>query len=762
MKNIVIIILLIFTNQYIFSQTGGKITGRVLDKFLQQPLEGVTVKLKKTDIKTGSDANGFFTLSDISDGTYSVEFSLLGYIPLIIDNVIVSRGRPADIYAQMELSQTEEIVVTAERFVKPMDLTTSVNSLQYEEIRRTPGGFEDIGRVIQTLPGISFVNDGRNDLIVRGGSPAENLFLVDNSYVPNINHFGSQGATGGPVSIINLEFVRDINFLTGGFSSRYGDKLSSVLEINQREGNRNRFMGNINLSATGFGAVFEGPIDKNKNGSYLISARRSYLDIVFNAAGFGFIPEYTSFQLKAVYDISKNNSITANIVGNIDKVRFNNDTQEKIEENENILTNNQWGYVSSIQLKSLLSSKSYSLLNLTRTYTNFFYSGRDINFNEIFKNQSKEGETTLKYEFFYLPSRNTQLEFGAGGKIINFQNEIKSASDTLFTYDPSTGSRYIIPPVSLDDDNNAIKGFAYTQFTYRFFNRLKISFGLRWDYFNFIQTKNYISPRTSLSFLLMQNFSLNLSYGIFYQSPSYLWLISNPSNKNLKNIRADHYVAGLEYIPREDLKITFEAYYKDYSNYPVSELRPYFILANNGGNFLRPQDFPLEPLISAGSGYSRGIEFFLQKSLTERLYGTVNISLFDARYKSLDGTERRSDFDNRYLITINGGYRLGRNWEFSSKIRFYGGRPYTPINPTDGTQDITQYNSARLPDYFAIDIRAEKRWNFSKWTLVTYIDIQNITGRKNITGYEWNKFKNKIEANESIGILPTIGINAMF
>lgn len=760
--NVLIILFSIVYTINIFAQNNGEINGRVTDKLSQQPIIGAVIEIVQINLKTGTDENGYFFLSNIPNGIYSVKFTSIGYIPLIKDFISVNSGNSLNLSAELELTSTEDINVEAERFEKPLDISNSFKNLSFEEIRRSPGGFEDIGRVIQTLPGVSFENDGRNDLIVRGGAPSENLFLVDGAPVPNINHFGSQGATGGPVSIIDLNFIREVNFLTGGFSARYGDKLSSVLDIKLREGNRKNFMGNLNLSATGLGGILEGPIGKNKKGSWLFSARRSYLDLVFNAAGFGFIPEYNSAQFKGVYDLNEHNILTFNLIGNLDKVRFNNETEENRQDNENILKNNQYGYSGSVELKSLVTDKSYSRIILSRNFTNFDYSGRDANFVEKFKNQSDESETDLKAEYNFVSGSSMEISVGAEGKLINFNNEIKTSQDTLYTIDPSTGNRYILPALNFLTSNTTYKGAAFIQLTNRIFKLLKLNLGLRYDYFDFINKKSYFSPRASATLNILYNFNLNFSYGIYYQSPSFIWLVSNPQNVNLQNIRADHYIAGVEYLFSKDSKATIEVYYKKYSNYPVSTFRPYFILANNGGNFETTSAFGLEPLISEGTGWAKGIEFYFQKTLSEKFYSTVNLSLFRAKYTSLDGIERASDFDNGVLFVANGGYIAGKGWELSSKFRFIGGRPYTPINPVNGTQIISLYNSERLPDYYSFDIRVDKRWNFSKWTLVTYVDIQNITGKKNITDYKWNKYTKLIESNKSLGVFPTIGINAMF
>lgn len=760
-----LIIIVSFLSNKIYAQPSGEITGKVVDKLSQQPLIDATVSVIQNEkvlevIKT--DINGSFKISYIPVSSYTLRFNLIGYVPLLIDNIVVRSGSPVNVLADLNIISTDEIIVREERFSTPTDISNSYKSLYYEEIRSSPGGFEDVGRVLQTLPGVSFVNDGRNDLIVRGGSPSENLFLIDNTVVPNINHFGSQGATGGPISIINLNLVREVDFITGGFSARYGDKLSSVLLIKLREGNREKFFGDINLSATGFGGVFEGPLGSRRQGAWLFSIKRSYFDLIFNALSLGFIPEYTSIELKAVYDLNKKNMLTLNAIGNIDKVRFNNDDLENLQDNENYLKNNQKGYVNSYELKSILSKKSFAIINFARTFNSFDYSARDSLFTEVFKNRSKEGEINLKTEYFLLPSLSTQLQFGGGWRFVHFTNDIKQDQDTSFYINPLTSNAYILPSLNISADNSTVKAFIYTQVTQTLFNRLKLNVGIRYDYFKFINDKNYFSPRASLTIPLTKVFNVSFAYGIFYQSPSYIWLIANDQNRDLKNIRSDHYIAGVEFFFSSDLRMTLETYYKKYSNYPTSSSRPFIILSNNGGNFEQKDEFGLEPLVSAGTGFSRGIEFFLQKALTANFYGIINFSLFEAKYKALDGVERESDFNNKFLLTILGGYKFGSGWEASAKFRLAGGRPYTPINPLNGERIVSQYNTARLPDFYRVDMRVDKRWNFKSWSLTTYIDIQNVLNRENITDKDWNKYGNYIEEKETIGILPSIGINVQF
>lgn len=759
-------VLLILTIQTIsFAQETSEVTGRVTEESTGLPLRRVAVSILSGEtLIAGSRTmpDGFFRITDVPVGEYTVRFNLIGYNTTLFDNVVVLSGEPTDMRVQLSIVSTEEISVEESRFVKPNDIANSIKSLRYEEIRRSPGGFEDVGRVLQTLPGVSFVNGGRNDVIVRGGAPTENLFVVDNAVVPNINHFGSQGATGGPVSILELDFVNEVDFISGAFPAKYGDKLSSVLDIRLRDGNRNEVLADINLSATGIGGVVEGPFGSGKKGSWLFSINRSYLDLIFNAAGFGFVPEYTSAQLKALYEFNQKNSLTVNFWGNLDKVRFNNEDEEDKQDNEEILQNNQKGYVNTYEYKNILSPNSVLKFNVGRTFSQFDYSGRDSSFTEIFSNNSDEGNTTVKTEYLLIPSGSTSFETGAGYTFVKSEADILRVADTTNFVDDATGTRYVLPDLDVENTISTGKAFAYAQLSQMFLRDFRLNLGLRYDYFGAIDEKNYISPRASIIYNATPKLNFSLGYGIFYQSPSLVWLSGYPENRSLKNIRADHYVAGIEYLFTSDLRVTLEGYYKEYSDYAASTIRPFIVLSNTGGDFEQTQDFGIEPLASKGSGHSRGIELYIQKALTTNYYGLISVSLFDAKYKALDGVERNSSFNNRYNFTILGGYKPGKEWEISGKFRWIGGRPYTPINPADGTQLVSLYNTEYLPDFNSLDLRVDKRWNFKGWTLITYIDVQNVYGKKNISDYRWNKYTRQIEANESIGVLPTIGINAIF
>jgi len=761
--NIIITVFAVFTLliNSTFAQELGSVSGFIADKNTQVLLKDINVEIIGTKLNTRSRSDGSFRINDVPVGIYSVRFTSVSYREYIEGSVVVSTGMEKELYIELIGVSTDEVVIEDMRFQMPIDATTSYKSLTSEEIRRFPGGLEDIGRVIQSLPGVSLTSDGRNDLLVRGGSPAENLFVVDGFETGNINHFGSQGSTGGPLSIINLDFVNRVNFLTGGFSAKYGDKLSSVVEIDQRMGNSNHFTGKVNLSGTGFGANFEGPLPFKNRSSWIVSARRSYLDFIFNAAGFGFVPEYTDFQLKADVMINKNNFLELNSFGALDKVRFNNETEKNRQDNARILTNNQNSYSAGFGWKTIISGNSYAVFSLARNFTNYFFSQRDTNFNEIFRNSSKEGEIQLKTEYFRKFGGSTFFSFGFAGKTIKLNYDIDKKADTLSAIDPNTGNRIVLPPVVILENSRTYKGYIYAELIQNIFRRVKVTAGVRYDYFALLNKKNYVSPRVSAAVTITPKLSFNAAWGIFRQSPSYIWLYGSDDNKKLEDIQAIHYISGIEYLFDESTRMTVEIYYKDYKYYPVSTQRKYLILANNSG-FETQNSFGLEELESRGTGNAKGLEILIQKSLTKSLYGSLSLSLSDAKYTALDGVERRSDWDNRYVFNLNAGYRIGVDWEFSAKFRLAGGRPYTPINPTDGTIDYSKYNTEILPVYHRLDVRAEKRWMFKHWALTTYVDIQNIYNRKNVYEYRWDQFKKEITTNSNLGILPTIGVSAEF
>lgn len=737
----------------------GTISGVVVNQVTQEPLPSANVQIVGTQLGAAASLDGSFVIDNIPIGTYQLRASSVGFQPLILSDIVVRVGTPADVRVQLQQSDIgiDEVEVTGSYFRKTPDAAVSIQRLSYEEIRRSPGGFEDVVRAISVLPGVAQAAPGRNDLVVRGGAPSENLFVVDNIEIPNINHFGTQGASGGPLSYFNLDFVRETAFTTGGFGVKYGDRLSSVLQIDVRDGRTDRLGGKLTLSASQFGLNAEGPY--SENGSFIFSARRSYLDLIFKAAGFSFVPEYWDFLGRVSHKIDPSNSVSFLAVGAIDDVSFFNDDAEKRFDNSRVLGTAQRQYVSGLSWKHLFGN-GFSTVTLGRSYVSYNGIQRDSLLRPMFANRSKEGETSLRGDLLLQLSNSTELSIGVQGKHIKFDanlalpNYVTPFGDTL--------------DVQVSDySTTGGKGSFYVQFVQHLARGLQWTLGGRAEYFSMIDKKFYVGPRTSLTYDLTERTSLNASAGVYYQNPSYIWLVANQANRNLKATRANQYIAGVEHLVRPDLKLRAEVFVKDYFDYPASINRPYLVLANTGGGFGGSDEnfasFGLDNLSSAGKGRSLGVEILAQKKLSEiPLYGLVSITLSNTQFTALDGIERPGAFDQQFIINLSGGYRFDERWEASAKFRFASGQPYTPFN-ADGTQNVAAYNSQRVKNAHSLDIRVDRRWNFSTWNLIAYIDIQNVYNNKFAGTVRWNARERKAETNESsIGLLPSIGVSAEF
>jgi hypothetical protein len=736
----------------------GSIVGHVKNNATLEGVVSATVILQGTTIGAATDIDGNFVIKNVPIGTYNVRVSALGFLPMVKTDVVVSVSKPADVHFLIMEStvELEGITVTTEYFQKSPDAPISVQTLGAEEIRRLPGGLEDVVRAISILPGVAQVQNGRNDLIVRGGAPSENLFVIDNIEISNINHFGTQGASGGPLSYINLDFVDETTFKTGGFGAKYGDKLSSVLTINLKDGREDRLGGKATISASQFGLNLEGPT--NEHGSFLFSARRSYLDFIFKAAGFGFVPEYWDFLGKVNYTLSPKDRLTILSVVALDNVKLFNDTEDKRYTNSRILASDQTQYLGGISWNHLMK-KGFTNVTLSQTFVGYNFIQNDSLLKPIFKSVSDEYETTLRGDVLFQLNKESEFSIGVVGKYIDFNSSIV-LPDTFFI-----GTT----PLKVDATlaTTAAKSAGYVQYSRSLRNDLRITLGGRIDYFNLIKENVAFSPRFALSYSLSPILTVSGSIGRYHQAPSYVWLVANPANRNLNYVAVDQYVAGIEYLFRSDVKLSLEGYVKQYSNYPASTVRRYLVLANTGAGFGGSQDgyasFGLDPLVSAGSGEAHGLELFLQKKLSEvPCYGLVSISWNEAQFKALDGISRSSSFDQRWIINVGGGYILNELWEFSGKFRIATGRPYTPYLP-GGIQNVAAYNTVRIDANHSLDVRVDRRWNFNDWNLITYIDIQNIYNRKAVDVPVYDARTNEVkQTGGSIGLLPSIGVSAEF
>ena len=756
-----LLLLLLIAPTAVFSQKSydGIILGTIIDAETQSPVEDAVIEILNTGNKTTTDSTGNFFFQNLKYDSYQIKISGTGYDPLIKSDLIVYASKPLELIIKLNSKGiiTDQIDVEANYFQKSSDVNISSLNLDFEEIRRAPGATEDISRMIQTIPGVSIGNDQRNDIIVRGGSPAENLILIDGIEIPNINHFGTDGSTSGAIGFINVKFIQETGILTGGFPTTFGDKLSSVIDINFREGSKKKFYSDINLSIAGFGGIFEGPL--SEKGSYLFSVRRSYLELIKNSIRLTSVPNYWDFNLKADYEISPKDKITLIGLLGLDKIDFSEESAENNPYGNS--QDDQKTFAAGINYKKLFK-KGFIQTVLSDSYTDNYIVQIDGQSALIkFENKANNNEIILKSDLNYQLSSNLSLNTGIGGKYAGIKNYLFLKGDT-------NAAGFVFDTINADSKFNAVKLFGHANLTSKFLkDRLVVNTGVRLDYFDYIRLKTYFSPRIGASYKITPVTSLNAAAGIYYQSPEYIWLSSHPDNKNLNSIRSDHYILGLDHFFSGDLKATVELFYKNYKDYPVWKDIPTYILIDGGTEF-GPNI--VGEAVSAGTGYVKGIDVSLQKKLSSQkgLYGIINYSYINTGFTALTGGEKPGAFDPGHQFTLIAGYQFSSGWLAGLKFKYSGGRPYTPLD-YDASKRVNRevyatddFNSSRYPYYMRIDMRVDKKFDFSKASLVCYIELQNLFDRENIYSYYWNEDNKKPGTIYQWAFFPVGGISIQF
>lgn len=747
--------LLIFMAFPAKAQNNGRISGSVVDKATQKPLPLTSIVLEGTDKGTVADSNGLFRITGIELKTYNISFSLTGYKKLTLYNVIINAGNEITFNAELEPDAgelTEVIVKTNRRTAKAATLETplSVQRLTSEEIKSNPGGNFDISKVIQTLPGVGGGSQGggfRNDIIIRGGGPNENVFYLDGIEVPVINHFQTQGSAGGPQGILNVSFIEDVKLSSSAFDARYDNALSSVFQFRQRTGNPNKLQGNIRLSATELAATFEGPLAKNKKTTFLASARRSYLQLLFSAIDLPIRPNYWDFQTKITHHLNKKTTLSFIGIGAIDEFSFaaiKDATPEKLY----VLNSNpiigQWTYTAGINLKRLIKNGFINIALSRNSFDNDIKQFEDnklqLPAQQTLSYQSRETENKFRIDVNKIIN-GWKLAYGAVAQVAEFDNNTFNVIRKELRDDIGN----IIQPGVTVNFSSPLKSFLryglFAQAGKRFFdNRLGVSGGFRTDMNTFTTHGNNglqtLSPRMSFSYVLTDKWTANASVGRYYKIPPYtiLGFADNNNvlvNKSSKYQRSDHYAAGIEFLPNDGLRFTAEGFYKDYANVPVS-VRNGISLANLGGDF---NVLGNEAVATNGKGRAYGFEFFAQHKLTNRFFGILSYTFYRSKYSGANGVLIPSSWDNQHLLSVTWGYKFPRNWELGLKFRYQGGSPYSPFDEPasranflslgQGVFDYTRLNTLRLGGFNSSDVRIDKKWNFRKITIDLFLDVTN-------------------------------------
>ena len=786
MKKNVLFLLLLGLLTTVSAQPTHRIKGTVIDKASRQPLEFINVLVLGLGRGGVTDAEGHFNIGEVPPGIYRLQASAVGYKTILTPEYIVStKDLTIQIETEENLTELEGVTVTASPFRRDPESPVGLRVIGLQEIEKSPGANRDISRIVQSYPGVAFSPAGyRNDLIVRGGSPSENRFYLDGVEIPNINHFSTQGASGGPVGIINADLIREVNFYTGAFPTDRGNAMSSVLDFKLRDGDMERNSLKATLGASEVSLASNGHIGKKT--SYLVSVRQSYLQFLFDMLGLPFLPTFTDAQFKLKTRFNANNKLTILGLGGIDNMKLNTKLDgEKAEyilsylpkiQQETFTLGAVYRHYAGIHVQSVVVSHSY-LNNRNTKYLNIDESSAD---NLSLKLRSVEQETKFRIE-------NTST---LGNWKINF-----GANLDYSQYTNTTFQRVYIDEGRTFDYHTYLGMWRWGIFgTINYATtdeRFTASLGVRTDANNFSSGMkgmgDQLSPRLSLSYRLTDGLYLSGNAGLYYQLPPYTGLGFKDNNgawvnKYLRYMSVSQESLGLSWHPGNTFELSAEGFYKQYDKIPFS-IADGIPLACKGNDY---GVIGNEALSSTAQGRAYGIEILMKWLIAKKLNLASSFTLFKSEYRNNKQSEYiASAWDNRYIFNMSGTYNFPHNWSLGMKISCIGGAPYTPYDVEKSSlvtawnaqgrpyYDYTKYNTGRLPAFGQLDVRVDKTFYLKRCMLGFYIDLQNVTNSKfkqpdilMSTGVIENpsapmaeqRYKMKYITQKSGTLMPTLGI----
>lgn len=749
----------------------GAITG-IVTNHDSSPAVAVRVCALTTTRCVETDQSGAFRLTEIRVGEYQLEVSAPDRLPDPSTSVAVRAGLENHIRITLPATDVVKASITVSEpvFVAPEEIKTSSFLVERQEVFKSSVAQMDVSRYIQSLPGVGVGRSAmRNDLIVRGGSQLENLFVVDNIEIPNINTFANFASAGGLTSVLDADLIRDVNFMTGGYPAPFINRTSSVLQIAAREGNRDQFSARLSMSILTGGVILEGPLGRRKKGSWVTSVKRSFLEAipaVFDSSP----PIIYTFNTKALYDLTPQDRIWAVNFSSLDSVRLKPNLDSKETESQGVDLNYKGRrFATGINWQHLFGESgvglfgfSHSEAHVNQTMKDVLRYGLPVETTPImYREKSSEGESTLKYDLTIASGGFGKIQ--VGGSFKTFRNHYNTAAPHGVD-NPFSPDRDVNPFILLKNRTSYQSG-AYFQSTRNLTSRLNLTWGGRFDNYQMLGRTRF-SPRIGISYKVNDKLSIRSSYGHYYQQPLYLLLETFPQNRTLTPIRSTHMVVGLTYVLGPTVRMTVEAYQKDYKDYPVSLQFPSFSLASAGDTFDVTEI--LMPYTSAGRGRARGLEFFIEKKFRDRWFAQANLSISSTKFSGLDGIRRPGTYDYPVVLNFVMGYKLTKKWDVSTSFRAMSGRPYTPFNEALSTEqnreiyDLNRINGLRAPAYFRPDIRLDRTFTVHEKPLLFWVGVQNIFNRRYVTGVEWNQNTNRPQAARQEGVFPLIGIDWKF
>lgn len=774
-----------------FSQTQGyAVRGKVIDRLTRQGVPYANVMIEgKAGVGAATDSTGVFLIPKVAPGICRLIVSCLGYKGTVSSEYMISAGTPLiEIELAEDNNALDEVTVTPSVFRRTTESPVSLRVIGLQDMEKNPGSNRDVSRIVRSYPGVSFSPIGyRNDLIVRGGGPAENRFYMDGIEIPNINHFSTQGASGGPVSIVNADLIREINFYTGAFPANRSGALSAVLDFSLRDGDPDKqtFKGTLGASEISL----SGSGHFNKRTTYLFSIRQSYLQLLFKMLGLPFLPNYIDGQVKIKSRLSDSDELTFLALAGIDKMKLN--TDEKGEDAEYLLS-----YLPQINQETFTVGASYRHYAGHHTQSIYLSHNYLNNRNVKYRNNDESSEDNLTLR---LRSVEQKTSLRAENRSYLNQWTLREGVEASYSqYTNRTLQRLYQAQAEVSDYKTDLGIWSWGLFVSADYTspdkRFTSSIGVRSDasdYGTMSRMWKQISPRLSLGYAFNEQWSVGGNIGIYYQLPPYTALGFKDESGKLINRELDYTRVtsgsiGMDWHPDSRLAFSIEGFYKQYGNIPLS-LADHIPLACKGNDYGVSGN---EALVSSAQGQSYGIELLARWQVPEKISLTGSLTVFRSEYRnSKAGSYIPSAWDNRFILNMSGTWELPRRWSIGGKLSYIGGTPYTPYDIEKSSlveawdaqgrpyHDYTLYNTERLGNFAQVDVRVDKNYYFRHWRLGVYIDLQNVTGSRlkqpdvlMSTGEIDNpsaplaeqRYKMKYLKQESGTLIPTLGIMVEF
>lgn len=770
-----------------FAQNG-HIKGIVEDAINNEPVPFANILVIGSIKGTSCDINGNFTFDNLPPGYIELQVSSVGYRTKRINAVFVSNS--SSLFLEIKLQANEnllnEVEVKVNPFIKKEESPISMQSITTREIESNPGSNRDISRVIQSFPGVGSTPAFRNDVIIRGGGPSENRFFLDGIEIPVLNHFSTQGASGGPVGIINADFIRNVDFYSSTFPALKYNALSGILDFQLKEGSKDKTNLQFTIGASEAALTLDGPVGKKT--TYIFSIRRSYLQLLFSAIGLPFLPTFNDYQFKSKTNFDTKNQLSIISIGSLDRLKINTSINNPTPSQEYIATqipiNNQWSYTIGAVYKHFFKSGYHSLVLSRSMLNNEFYKYPDNNeiLAKTFDYISSEAENKFRYELD-LNQNGIKYQFSALLDYAKYWNETYQQlyiANQLIDFEYITDLRLFKYGISAQ----ATKNFIYS--------RLQLSAGLRMDANNYNENTsnllNQLSPRLSASFMLNEKTALTAGVGRYFQNAAFTTFGYRNNDQELVNEKSVKYIGlnqynlGIEHLFSEKIIISVEAFYKDYFQYPIDMLTG-VSLANQGAAY--SSIYGATEADFSGRGKASGFEI-LNRWNYENFSVLAAYTYVRSLFTGIQGDYIPSSWDSKHLFTITASKQFKKNWQLGLKWRYVGGLPYTAYDLETSSlveawdangqayYNYSLINSERFNAFHQLDIRIDKNFFFDKWTLMLYLDIQNAYNFQN-TGQDYiirekntdgnyltvnngTEYVLKSITNTSGTILPTVGI----